>query len=135
MMQKFREKLFSRETVSYLAVGLCTTFVGLVVFALAVYIGLGTALSNTLSHVLATLFAFLTNKAFVFRSADWSPMRIGKEFAKFIGARVFTYVGETVLLVALVDFIGFHAVATKVFTTGLVVLGNYFFSKFFVFRE
>jgi len=129
------KKFLNRETVSYLVVGICTTVVGLAVFALAVHFGMGVAVSNTASHALATLFAYITNKVFVFRSRSWNPRLLGKEFVKFIGARLFTYIGETALLVVLVDIIGLDAMIMKMFTMGLVVLGNYFFSKFFVFKK
>ena len=125
----------NRETISYLIVGLCTTIISLVSFAASVFFGAGTALSNTLSHILATLFAYLTNKVIVFRVSNWKPTHLFKEFVKFIGARVFTYIGETALLVLLVDFFGFHAMVMKMFTMSLVILGNYFLSKFMVFNK
>ena len=133
-LRKLWEKAFNRETVSYLIAGLCTTVVSLAAFAVADYLGAGTALSNTVSHVLATLFAYLVNKVFVFRSTNWQPKYLGKEFMKFIGARVFTFVGETALLVVLVDFMGFGAMPTKMFTMCLVVLANYVLSKLVVFK-
>ena len=134
-MKKFIKKFINRETISYLVAGICTTVVSLVVFAVAINAGIGTALSNTIAHVLATLFAYLVNKVFVFQSGSWKLGFLAKEFGKFVGARVFTYAGETLLLVFLVDIIGFNAMLMKMFTTGIVVLGNYLLSKMVVFKK
>ena len=125
----------NRETISYLIVGVLTTGVGFGSYAAALYAGFGIIAANTFSHVLAVIFAYITNKAFVFRSLDWSIKNILKEFGKFGSARIISYVLETALLVYLVDILGFHALITRMFTMTLVVIGNYIFSKFIVFKK
>jgi len=127
-------KYLNRETISYLIFGVLTTIIGLGSFALAVHVGLGTATANTVSTVLAVLFAYVTNKIFVFRSPGWGLKLLLVEFGKFCGARLVTFIMETLLLVLLVDVLGFHSVLMKGFTMVLVVLGNYILSKWVVFR-
>ena len=129
------KKYLNRETISYLIFGVLTTIIGLGSFALAVYFGLGTAISNTISTVLAVLFAYVTNKIFVFRAPGWGLKLLIVEFGKFCGARLATFVAETALLVLLVDILGFNSVLMKGFTMALVILGNYILSKWVVFKQ
>ena len=128
------KRFLNQETISYLIVGVLTTGVGFGSYALALYAGFGIVAANTFSHVLAVIFAYITNKAFVFRALDWSIKNILREFGKFGAARIVSYVLETVLLVYLVDILGFDALITRGFTMILVVVGNYIFSKFIVFK-
>ena len=124
----------NRETISYIIVGVMTTIVGLGSYAIALRADFGIAAANTFSHVLAVVFAYITNKAFVFRTPDWSIKNISKEFGKFGAARIVSYVLETGLLMYLVYILGLHAFITRMFTMALVVIGNYIFSKFIVFK-
>ena len=135
LVPKPLRKYINRETIAYLVCGLLSMVVGLGSFALAVQWGSATAAANTISTVLAVLFAFATNKIFVFQSKKWALKPLLFEAAKFSGARFVTFVLETALLVLLVDVLGFHSVIMKAFTLVLVVLGNYLLSKFFVFKQ
>ena len=124
----------NRETVSYLICGVLTTLVGIAVFWLCDEAGLHVAASNTLSTIAAVTFAYLVNKIFVFRSRSWAPAVLAKEAAAFVAGRVGTFVAETLLLVALVDWAGLPGFWCKVFTSVLVVIGNYVISKKWVFK-
>lgn len=125
----------NRETISYLIVGVLTTIVGFGSYVIVLYFNFGIVTANTFSHVLAVLFAYIANKAFVFNSSDWSIKNVLKEFSKFGAARIVSYVLETALLLWLVDILGFNEHITKVFTMIIVVIANYIFSKFIVFKK
>ena len=129
------KKFLNYETASYLVCGVLTTIVGFGSFVLLVYMGFGTAAANTVSTALAVLFAYFTNKIFVFRSARWSIKFIAEEFAKFCSGRLVMFVCETLLLILLVDVLGLNSAIMKAFTMGLVVVGNYCFSKWIVFKK
>ena len=129
------KKLLNYETISYLICGALTTLVGFGSFVLFTYVSFGTAAANTFSTVLAVFFAYIVNKKFVFKSAVWSIKFVAKEFAKFCSARIVVFVAETLLLVLLVDALGFNSTIMKAFTMVLVVVGNYCFSKWIVFKK
>ena len=129
------KKFLNQETISYLIVGVLTTSVGFGSYAVALYAGFGIVTANTFSHVLAVIFAYITNKAFVFRSNDWSIKNILMEFGKFGAARIISYILETALLMYLVYIQGVNALIARAFTMVLVVIGNYIFSKFIVFKK
>ena len=128
------KKFLNRETISYIIVGVMTTVIAFVSYAMAYHAGFGIAAANTFSHVLAVVFAYFTNKAFVFKALDWSIKNILKEFGKFGAARIISYVLETALLMYLVYILMFNALIARAFTMILVVIGNYIFSKFIVFK-
>ena len=128
-------KFLNYETVSYLVFGFLTTLIGFGSFVLFVYMGFGTATANSISTVLAVLFAYFTNKVFVFRSACWSIKFIAAEFAKFCSGRLVVFIAETLLLVLLVDLLGLNSTIMKAFTMILVIVGNYCISKWVVFKN
>ena len=133
-MLNVKQKYYNRETVSYLICGALTTLVGIVVFYLCNNLGLNVALSNTVSTVAAVSFAYFINKIIVFRSASWKAVVLLREILTFITGRLATYVLETLLLILLVDMAGLNAFICKLFTSILVIVGNYLFSKKAVFK-
>ena len=163
-----KKKALSREVVTYLVFGVLTTFVGWAVyFAIMLggramlsipnedttsgaYIGLYTA-AQLIQRVCAVLFAFLTNRKWVFTEADKSK-KILPQLLTFSGGRVITlgldYVITLVGAMALsallpalnsVSIIGitlnFNEVAAKVAAAFVVIVCNYIFSKIFVFKK
>ena len=129
------KKILNFETISYLVCGGLATIVAFGSFVLLVYAGFGTAASNAGSTALAVLFAYFTNKIFVFKSTCWNIKFALAEFAKFCSGRFIMFVLETVLLVLLIDVMGLSSVIMKAFTMVLVVVGNYCFSKWVVFKQ
>ena len=132
---KHIKKFLNYETISYLVCGGLTTIVGFGSFVLLIFFGFGTAAANSVSSAMAVLFAYFANKIFVFRSARWGIKFIAQEFAKFCSARLVMFVTETLLLVLLVDNLGFDSTIMKALTMVLVVVGNYCFSKWLVFKK
>ena len=163
-----KKKALSREVVTYLIFGVLTTFVGWAVyFAIMLggramlsipnedttsgaYIGLYTA-AQLIQWVCAVLFAFFTNRKWVFTEADKSK-KILPQLLTFSGGRVITlgldYVITLVGAMALsallpalnsVSIIGitlnFNEVAAKVAAAFVVIVCNYIFSKIFVFKK
>ena len=90
-------------------------------------------ISNVISIVLSILFAYVTNKLFVFHSKTNSFKELLYEMGKFIGARIATLVIEVGGVWLAVSVIGQDKMIGKLETQVLVVIGNYFISKFLVF--
>ncbi|MCR5086731.1 MAG: GtrA family protein [Lachnospiraceae bacterium] len=143
------KRLFAehREVVMYLIFGVATTLVNWVVtfllqkvFGLAAY-GWQFVLTNAIAWVAAVLFAFFTNKKYVFESKTTGKTAFFAELVKFVGARLATGAIEITLPTMLVSaglnqslfsFKGFWA---KAVTSVIVIVLNYVFSKLFVFRK
>lgn len=122
------------DVFSYLFFGVLTTVVNYVVY-LPVYniVGLSAAVSNAIAWVAAVAFAYLTNKPFVFKSYDWSMKTVIPELTKFVSCRVASGAAETLILFLAVDLLGWNGNLWKLLTSVLVVVLNYFGSKFLVF--
>jgi len=129
--------LLNYETVSYLFFGGLATVVGLGTFALFIYVfGMSVAVASVVSNALAIIFAFVTNKMFVFESPSWQAGVLIPEIVKFGASRVFTTIVETLALVLLVDVMGLHAMVMRLITMVVIqVMGNYVLSKWVVFTK
>ena len=124
-----------RQLLDYLFWGAGTTAVNFVVYALFTrVIVLDLVAANIIAWIAAVLFAFFVNKILVFHSGSWKWRSLVPEFLKFMAARVFSLIMETVLLWVSVDLLHLHDFVMKVFIGVLVVLTNYVFSKLFIFK-
>lgn len=139
-------KVIKSETGSYLLFGVLTTVVNYLSFLLALhYLGYDHILTvNTISFFFAVLFAFFTNKAFVFHSKDWHFKVLFAEFLSFLLARVLSYFFEQfglfictyILHLEKITVISINgALIAKVVLSFAVVLLNWAVSKFIIFKK
>ncbi len=130
------------EIIRYLFIGGCTTLVSLVSKYLLLFTvldadnALQLQLSVFISWVLSVLFAYVTNRLFVFKSDN---RNIIKEMATFISSRVATLVLESGVLWFFITFLGFssdmNVIIWSLVAQVLVIIVNYFLSKFLVFSK
>ncbi len=122
--------------ISYLFFGVLTTLVNYAVYLpLYNYAGVSASVSNVIAWVVAVLFAFLTNKPFVFGSHDWSAKTVLPELGKFTACRIGSGVLETGILFLFVDMLSMEGNVIKLITSVLVVILNYVGSRLLVFRK
>lgn len=131
-----------REIILYVIFGAATTAINWIVYTVCIKVfSLEMTLSNALAWIIAVLFAFVTNKIFVFESKDKSLGTILKEGVSFFGSRVATGVLEIFLPTLLFkiglnqSFLGIDGFWAKAFVSVLVIILNYVFSKLIVFRK
>lgn len=125
-----------KDVLSYLVFGVLTTVVNYLIY-LPIYniCGVSAAVSNMIAWVGAVIFAFLTNKPFVFHSHDWSAGTVVPELTKFVSCRLASGVLETVILLLTVDWLHWNGNVWKLVTQVLVIIVNYVGSKLLVFRK
>ena len=139
-----------KELIIYVIFGAGTTLVNFVTYKLC-NMALGVKfylLSNIIAWLVSVIFAYVTNKLFVFESKSWNVKLVAKEVASFFAARIFSFLIEEAGLFLLVDIcnmksftmdvFGFSVsgnMISKVVLAVVVVVMNYFFSKFVVFRK
>ena len=124
------------EKMRYLIVGGLTTLVNLVSFHFLVsIIHWDVTISNIISVALAILFAFFANKFVVFQSKESDIKTLFSELVKFIGGRLITMVVEVGGVYLLYNIMGIPAMPSKLATQVIVVVLNYFISKYFVFKK
>lgn len=125
-------KIFTqyKEIIVYLFFGGLTTVVNLAVYyPLYNIAGISGTVSTVIAWAVAVLFAFFTNKPFVFESHDWSKAVVLPEFAKFVGCRIGSGVLETIFIALTVDILKLNGNIMKVIISVAVVLINYVGSK------
>ena len=136
-----KEKLISlfhkhEQIISYVFFGGLTTLVNFIVYyPLYNLCQLSASLSNILAWIVAVIFAYLTNKPFVFKSKDWTMKTVAPEFAKFVGSRFGSGLLETVIIRITVDILLWNGNLWKIIVSVLVVILNYITSKFFAFKK
>lgn len=91
--------------------------------------------ATALSWVLTVVFAYWTNRTFVFKSTNKDAQSLGKEFLSFIGARVATEVLELALMFLMVDCMDLNEYLSKFACQVIVIVANYFLSKLWIFKE
>ncbi len=123
-----------REGMRYLVFGGLSTVLNIIVFAIcAKAMNFSTTISNTIAWIIAVLFAYITNKLYVFDSKTEKKAALIKEIILFFGARVFTLILETAFLWLVIDKLGFNEIFMKIISNILVIILNYIFSKIFIF--
>lgn len=151
MMLKIKE-LFNKykELILYVIFGVLTTLVNFGVFWVFTKV-LGEKLyllNNATAWVAGVIFAFVTNKLFVFESKSKKPGVVLKELAEFTGARLFSFgveEGGMLLFISVlglgeksINILGFTLTGqfiVKIALAVVVVILNYFFSKFIIFKK
>lgn len=130
------KKLYYNETMRYLFIGGCTTLVNLATFAVFCdMLDMNVTLGNVLSIIIAILFAYVSNKIFVFSSKTEGLKEMFSELCRFVGGRLSTMAIEVGGVYLIYNMMGYPKMAAKLITQILVIIGNYFISKFFVFRN
>ena len=125
-----------REGMRYLVFGALSTIVNIVVFVIcARIVNLSTAVSNTIAWIVAVLFAYVTNKIYVFNSKTTGVKKLVREILSFFGARIATLVLETAFLWVVIDKLGFNEILMKIISNIIVIILNFIFSKIFIFKK
>jgi len=125
-----------REVILYLFFGGCTTLINIVVYAL-LYRGLQMANvpSTILAWLVSVIFAFLTNRSFVFESKETELRGRLRELLSFFGCRILTGILDVLIMALAVDMMGWNGLIWKIISNVIVIVLNYIASKFFIFRK
>ena len=141
-MKNIFNKILNKETIMYLIFGVLTTIVNLIVKYALLFtildathpIQLQTAI--IISWIIAVLFAYFTNRKFVFESKSKNKL---KEFISFVVARISTLLLEMIIMWFFVTLLklnsNLYVVIFTIISQIAVIIGNYIFSKLFVFKK
>lgn len=128
-------KLYENQAVRYIFFGGCTTMVNLISYGiLRKIIHCSILPANIISITLSIIFAFFVNSQFVFHSQAEGLKEHLREFISFFSARLGT-MGIEAGGVVWLAWLGIPDMLSKVATQFLVLLLNYIFSKFLLFRK
>ena len=131
------KKIFKKhkEVISYLFFGVLTTAVDFVSYYLLTRIfHLDPTLSNVLAQLIAIIFAYVTNKLYVFEDKTNNLLELAVQFCKFFSCRLVTLVINTLMFKIMLSM-SIHDMVTKVIVSVVVIILNYVFSKLLVFTK
>ena len=131
-----------KKIINYMFFGILTAIVNLVVkYALLFTIlnpqnGFHLQCAIVISWIAAVIFAYFTNRIYVFKSENENKI---KEFISFVVGRLTTLLIEMFVMWFFVTFLKLNSDLDVIIFTLIsqvfVIVGNYFFSKFFVFKK
>ncbi|MDE7014573.1 MAG: GtrA family protein [Kineothrix sp.] len=143
-MIKFAWDMYKKyeEAINYLFFGFLAFLVNMVAYALSIRV-LGAdddrvvlvLIATAFAWVVSVLFAYWTNRSFVFKSKVKDKEGIWKEFSAFVGARIVTGGMELVIMYVMVDLAGINNMISKFVCNVIVIVSNYIFSKLLVFKK
>ena len=129
------KKVWTKEVILYVIFGVLTTVINLGAFyILNDILNINENLANVIAIILAVIFAYITNKDLVFHSEAKNFKEKFNEFSKFISGRIVTMIIEWGGC-ALLFLLPIPQMISKLFMTVIVVILNFFISKFFAFKK
>ncbi len=139
MIEKLK-KLYKKyeEIVNYLIVGVLTTIVSLALYYLLVLTILNPdnaielQIANILSWCGAVVFAFITNRKYVFKSKN---KNVKKEAITFVSSRILTLLMDMGIMFLTVTVFKMNDKIAKLISQVVITIANYIFSKLFVFKK
>lgn len=124
-----------KEVLLYLLFGGLTTIVNILTFYIFRKLNVELYISNIIAWIISVLFAFITNKLFVFESKNKTKKENIKEITSFFGFRLLSLVFDMGSMFLLINILKINDLLSKIFANILVVILNYIFSKLFIFKK
>ena len=135
VVTKYKLLNTKEEFIYYLIFGFLASFVNIFTYwLLANTLEFSTVTSNTMAIILSVVFAYITNKEFVFKSKRATNIEGIKECIQFFLGRGFTGLIDTTLLYIGVDILNINDLLMKFVSSIIVVVLNYIISKIFIFK-
>lgn len=128
----------NEELWNYLIVGFLTTVISLATYFICTEtflnpkINIELQIANVISWCLAVIFAYVTNRVFVFKSKNENKLR---EAVSFVGSRILSLIMDMAAMFLMVSILNWNDKIGKIITQVMVIVVNYLLSKLFVFKK
>ena len=107
----------------YLFFGVCTTLVNIIsYFIMAHILNMPVMFSTVVAWILAVLFAYFTNRKWVFDSKATTKEEIFRELVSFFACRLATGVVDWLCMYVFVEKLGFNDLVIKVISNIIVII-------------
>ena len=121
-----------KEPLLYIVFGIATTIVNFLAYFILSTLNLDVVISTVWAWLLSVLFAFFTNRKYVFSAEKGGFL---KQIIGFFSMRIATGLLDVFIMVLFVNALHFNDLIIKIISNVLVIILNYVFSKFFVFKK
>ncbi|MGX6970453.1 GtrA family protein [Vagococcus bubulae] len=124
------------ELFMYVVMGVFTTIINIVIFyVMENLLHVNYIISNVIAWIFSVLFAYLSNKKYVFAHEDNTYFINIKEMMSFFSFRFLSLGIDTVVLFVLVQWLNQQPLIAKIISNVVVLIANYLFSKFIIFKK
>lgn len=121
-----------QEVISYLFFGVLTTLINFIFYLVLTDIfEVHYTVATVVSWIAAVLFAYITNKMYVFKTKG----NILKELGNFIVLRLLSLGLDLGLMVVMVTILQINDLFSKIVVNIIIVIINYLLSKFMIFQK
>lgn len=128
--------LLNKEIIYYIIFGVLTTLVDTIVFYFSNEIlNINYIISTNIAWGLAVMFAYVTNRKWVFKSKAKKMNMILKEFLLFVIARLTSLVLTVIWMLITVELLKYNEFIAKLLANFFVIIINYIFSKMYIFKK
>lgn len=137
MFQIVKEQYLKyKEIINYLIFGGVTTVINFAVYVVLAKIMLvNEVIANVMAWIISVIFAYITNRVYVFESKNTGVKYIIKEFSSFIGCRIFSGIIDMGSFWLLSTVFKINDIVAKIIIAIIVVILNYLFSKLIIFKS
>lgn len=136
-MNKIKEKINEhKDVIPYIFFGVCTTLVNMIVYWFCAHIiNLSVMISTVIGWILSVLFAYITNRKWVFHSNVKGIFNILKEMTSFFSCRLLTGFLDLACMFLFVDLLHMNDMVIKILANVIVIVLNYIASKLLIFKK
>ena len=125
-----------KDVIPYAIFGVLTTLVNIASYWLCAHaLGMPVMASTIIAWILAVLFAYVTNRKWVFLSEAKGRRAIVKEMVSFFACRLATGLVDWACMFLFVDVLHWNDVLIKTGANILVIALNYIASKLIIFKK
>lgn len=125
-----------KDIIPYAIFGVLTTCVNIVVYwCCAHMLNCSVMLGTIIAWILAVLFAYVTNRKWVFHSNADGKTEVIKELISFFSCRIATGLVDWVCMFVFVNILRFDDLIIKTAANFLVIILNYLASKLLIFKN
>lgn len=125
-----------KDIILYIFFGGITTFINIATYFITYDIlNISNVASTIIAWLLSVIFAFITNKIWVFESKSWAKNIFIKELVSFVSVRLLTGLIDLAIMYVGVDLLKYNGMLMKILSNIFVLISNYLGSKLFIFRK
>lgn len=125
-----------RSQILYIFFGAITTFINIITYYICFdLLNISNVVSTIIAWIFSVIFAFITNKLWVFESKSWEPEVAMRELVSFVSVRLLTGVFDLGIMYVGVDLLKFNGMLMKILSNVFVLIANYIGSKLFIFKK
>ena len=124
-----------KEIVLYIFFGVLTTLINIISYKIFTMARMNYIISNLISFIISVLFAYITNKIYVFKSPSFEIKKLIIESLNFFTFRITTFIIDMLLMILLVEYFKLDDFFSKIIVNIIVIILNFVFSKFYIFKK